>query len=147
MGRKMRGVRSMDRVVVGMTVAGREATVVGEVGAMEAATLQAGARAPMQSVSTTIVTRATTIAVLHLMVVRARHKDPTTVAVVQADATHVSHRSTTAGAPLPRAASSEIAATTVPFNHLLQNLHKMCASSVISLNVGPQMEAEVVNRG
>jgi hypothetical protein len=46
----MRGVlRSrMDRVVaVGMTVAGREATVAGEVGAMEAATLRAGTRAPM----------------------------------------------------------------------------------------------------
>ena len=125
--RKTRGVRSMDRmvrVVVGMTVAGREATVVGEVGAMEAATLRAGARAPTQSA---IVTRVTTIVVLHLMVARARHKDPTTVAVVQADATHVRHRSTTAGAPLLRAASSEIAATTVPFNHLYR-IFSRCAS-------------------
>jgi hypothetical protein len=133
-------------VVVGMTVAGREATVVGEVGAMEAATLRAGARAPTQSA---IVTRATTIAVLHLMVARARHKDPTTVAVVQADATHVSHRSTTAGAPLPRAASSEMyAATMVPFTSTTESFRDVRIMPVISLNVGPQMEAEeVVNRG
>lgn len=65
----------------------------------------------MQSV---IVTRATTIVMLHLMVARARHKDPTTVVQAATDVTHA-HRSTTAGAPLPRAASSEMyaAATTM----------------------------------
>jgi hypothetical protein len=90
-----------------------------------------------------IVTRATTIVVLHLMVAHARHKDPTTVvAVVQAatDATHA-HRSTTegveAGAPLPRAASSEMYAAATTVQSITSPTTSFKDAQCISLNVGP----------